>query len=248
MNPYYGVERLALALSWSKNKTKRIKALAKIEVLKRTKNITTKKSEAEIAAPENALKPYMMPVNPSQPWKKFSFALMTKINVWCQDFTYLKYRGQWLYLATIIDLPTRRIVGWNLSFYHNSDLVCQALQNALHAHSPPEILYDDRGSEYLSYKMRDLCQRNKITLSCSSPASPWQNGFKESFYSNFKLELSSFNHFSDLGQVIEYVAYRVYYYNNHRIHTALKMSPQTYAVKLNLENLRTDKLLQKLGG
>lgn len=194
----------------------------------------------------------MIPVDSNKPWKKVSFKTMTdpKLNIWCQDFTYLKYQNQWLYLATIIDLATRRIMGWSIGYYHDANLVCQALENALNVYSPPTILHDDQGSEYLSFKMKNLCQSHNITLSCTSPHSPWQNGFKESFYSNFKAELGSLNSFTDLALVLEHIGQTIFYYNNKRIHTALKMSPQAYANKLEgkSNNFRIDKLLQKIGG
>jgi putative transposase len=94
---------------------------------------------------------------------------------------------------------------------------------------PPPILHSDQGSEYLSYLLQGLCQKLEIILSCSDKGSPWQNGFKERFYSTLKDELGSVTRFKDLSELYEGIALTIYYYNHKRIHTALKMSPVAYA-------------------
>lgn len=125
----------------------------------------------------------------------------------------------------------------------------------LSKHSPPAILHSDQGSEYLSYKHRDLCVCLAIQLSCSAAGKPWQNGFMERWFGNFKLELGAPAQFDDLAKLHEGVAMQVYYYNHKRIHTALKMSPVAYAEQLkNQERHGTtqlkssDKVLQEVGG
>jgi putative transposase len=71
---------------------------------------------------------------------------------WVQDFTYLWFQGHWHYLAVVLDLKTRRVVGWALGLSHTSELTLAAVQDALHKYSPPTILHSDQGTEYLSYK------------------------------------------------------------------------------------------------
>ena len=140
--------------------------------------------------------------------------------------------GMWIYVATILDLKTRRILGWSLGLRHDKDLVHRAILDALSKYSPPPILHSDQGSEYLSYRLRDLCNKLEIELSCSDKGSPWQNGFKERFYSTLKDELGQVNRFKDLSELYEGVALTIYYYNHKRIHTSLKMSPIAYAKQL----------------
>lgn len=157
---------------------------------------------------------------------------MVESGAWAQDFTHIWFMGMWVYVATVEDLRTRRIVGWSMGLRHDAELVHRAVLDALSKYPPPAILHSDQGSEYLSYRLRDLCQKLEIELSCSDKASPWQNGFKERFYGTLKDELGPVSRFEDLSQLYEGLALTIYYYNHKRIHTALKMSPAAYAASL----------------
>lgn len=157
---------------------------------------------------------------------------MAESGAWVQDFTHIWFMGMWVYVATVEDLKTRRIVGWSMGLRHDADLVHRAVLDALSKYSPPPILHSDQGSEYLSYRLRDLCDKLEIELSCSDKASPWQNGFKERFYGTLKDELGPVSRFADLTQFYEGLALTIYYYNHKRIHTALRMSPAAYAASL----------------
>jgi putative transposase len=75
-----------------------------------------------------------------------------------------------------------------------------------------------------------------IKISVSKKASPWENGYQESFFGRFKEEFGDFNRFETDGELIEEIYHRVHYYNNDRIHTAIKMPPVVYA-KLISDNL-----------
>ncbi|PIS35730.1 MAG: hypothetical protein COT36_00685 [Parcubacteria group bacterium CG08_land_8_20_14_0_20_38_56] len=105
--------------------------------------------------------------------------------VWVSDFTYLPYYGRFVYLATLEDIFTRQIVGWEASVRHNTDLVAQALLNALKHYPAPGISHSDQGSEYRSQIYLNLLKSFNVQPSMSEKASPWQNGHKESFYSGF---------------------------------------------------------------
>jgi putative transposase len=177
-----------------------------------------------------------------------SYKAMTSVGAWVQDFTYLKFQGAWYYLAVVLDVETRQIVGWRLGASHSSDLTYAAMLDALSKYPPPAIPHSDQGSEYLSYKHRDLCARYEIQLSCSAAGKPWQNGFMERFFGGFKLELGRLTKFTDLDRLHEGIAGQVYYYNTKRIHTALKMSPAAYAAGLKTKTKSSDKVLQKMGG
>ena len=107
--------------------------------------------------------------------------------VWAQDFTYLYFAGSWWFVATVIDLFTREILGFAFSRHHNKYLILDALREALGTGRKPGILHSDQGSEYRAYDYWDLLKAYGILPSYSKKASPWQNGFQESFYSNFKL-------------------------------------------------------------
>lgn len=232
LNPYYGVARIAIELEWNEKKARRIRNLSGITVARRTKRRKSRSTRPEIAAPDNVLKAYADLKDDSRPQDGQSYARMIESGAWVQDFTYIWFMNMWVYVATVLDLKTRRIVGWSVGLRHTSELVHGALLDALSKHQPPKILHSDQGSEYLSYKLRDLCQKMEILFSCSDKSSPWQNGFKERFYGTLKDELGQVSRFKDLAQLHEAIALTIYYYNHKRIHTALKMSPAAYAALL----------------
>jgi putative transposase len=228
----YGVRRLALHLGWSVNKTRRLMRQAGITVTVRKKAWRPSVRKPEIQAPANALAP---------------FTDQTMSDAWVQDFTYLYFQGAWLYLAVVLDLRTRQIVGWQLGTRHTSELTFEALLDALSKHPPPVILHSDQGSEYLSQKHRLLCDKLEVTLSCSDRGSPWQNGYLESFFGRFKDDLGPLSRFAGLPELHEGVALAIHYYNTQRIHTSLKMSPAAYAAQLKRQAAVSDNVLQKVG-
>lgn len=92
--------------------------------------------------------------------------------VWVSDFTYLPYYGKFIYLATLEDVFTRKIVGWEVSIRLNTDLVAQALLNALKHYPAPEIAHSDQGSEYRSQIYLNLLKSFNIQPSMSEKARP----------------------------------------------------------------------------
>lgn len=149
--------------------------------------------------------------------------------VWAGDFTYIPWRGDFIYLATILDLFTREIVGWHIGECHTADLVIQAFLDAtVRTGQCPQIFHSDQGSEYVSGHYELLLANLHVRASQSKKGSPWENGFQESFYNQFKLELGKSTRFNDLGELVEAVHAQLGYYNGRRIHSALKMPPTTY--------------------
>jgi len=219
-------------LHWNHKKARRIRNLAGVTAAKRSKKRRSRPGVAEVTAPVNALKSYADFKDELRPQDGQSYARMVESGAWVQDFTHVVFRGMWVYIATVLDLKTRRIVGWSVSLHHDSDLVHKAVLDALSKYPAPPILHSDQGSEYLSYKLRDLCLKMEIELSCSDKGSPWQNGFKERFYGTLKDELGATSRFNDLAGLYEGIAMTIYYYNHKRIHTALRMSPAAYAATL----------------
>lgn len=245
LHPFYGVDRLALCLGWNKKKTRRIRTLAGVVVPTHTKKRRSSRSAApEIAAPPNALQRYARLKDELRPQDGQSYADMVNAHAWVQDFTYLWFERHWYYLAVVLDLKTRQVVGWRLGTRHTSELTHEALLDALSKHPAPAILHSDQGSEYLSYKHQDLCDKMEIQLSASTKASPWQNGYMERWFGGFKREVRNLAQYKDLAALHEAVAMHIYYYNHQRIHSALKMSPAAYAASLN----KRDKVFAEGGG
>jgi transposase InsO family protein len=246
-HPFYGVERLAIHLDWNQKKARRIRTLAGVVIARPGKKRHSSSAPAEIAAAPNALKHFAVFRDEQRPQAGFSYAGMVHSGAWVQDFTHLRFMGEEHYLAVVLDLRTRQVVGWRLGTRHSSELTLAAVLDALSKHPSPTILHSDQGTEYLSYKHQELCARMEITLSCSTRASPWQNGFMERWFGNFKLELGNISRHRDLAQLHEAVALAIYYYNTKRIHSALKMSPAAYAATLKQSSDGKDRVLQKMG-
>lgn len=148
--------------------------------------------------------------------------------LWASDFTYFWYKKKWFYLCTILDIFNREVIGVSFSANHDKELVLSALRDALDKNPAPLYIHSDQGSEYQSYAYFDMLKEYKIKVSFSDKASPWQNGYQESFYSEFKKDLGDVSRFETLGEFIEGLYQQIYYYNHKRIHTALSMPPSLF--------------------
>lgn len=146
--------------------------------------------------------------------------------VWASDFTFIKFQGTFLYLATIIDVYTREIVGWQVSTVHDTKLVLGAVKHATQrTQTVPVYLHSDQGSEYDATAYEEYVSAKGIRISMSHKNSPWENAFQESFYSQFKVDLGFVEQYETIEELVEAIYQTVCYYNNQRIHTSLKMAP-----------------------
>lgn len=157
----------------------------------------------------------------------------TSNNIWVSDFTYLPFHGSWIYLATIMDLFDRKIVGWSLLTSHSVQLTLTALIDAIEKSSLPDIIHSDQGREYTAKAYINFVEGLKIRISMSHKGCPWENGYQESFYSQFKVDLGDPNRFQTLGELAVAVYHQIHYYNNLRIHTKLKMPPNQFSQQHN---------------
>jgi transposase InsO family protein len=109
---------------------------------------------------------------------------------WVGDITYIETGEGWLYLACVMDLASRRIVGWSMSERIKADLVCNALKSAYGLRKPTEglIMHSDRGSQYASDSHRRLIKNYKMIQSMSRKANCWDNAAMESFFKTLKVE------------------------------------------------------------
>lgn len=226
---HYGYRRVAIELGISKNRAQRLLKTYGLNP-KPSPHQRHYKSHSSIRpAPRNVLKEDgIIAIRPNY--------------VWACDFTYLWCLGRWYYLATVIDVFSREIVGWNISIHHDTELILGALYDALSKQQTPAVLHFDRGSEYLSGKHLDLMDSLEITPSASALGSPWQNGFQERFYGSFKTELGSLKNISSEGELYEKVALTLNYYNTRRIHTKLKTNPQQYRQNYNTAHSTKEQL------
>jgi transposase InsO family protein len=149
--------------------------------------------------------------------------------VWAGDFTYFWHVDRFWYLATVIDVHTREILGWHVANHHTTALVMEAFKDAVRrTGTAPAWFHSDQGSKYVSGAYESLLAMYGTKASQSRKSSPWQNGFQESFYSQFKLELGDVRRFAHVGELIEAVHGQIAYYNTRRIHSAIKMPPVMY--------------------
>ena len=109
-------------------------------------------------------------------------------SVWAGDITFIPTSVGWLYLAVVIDLCSRRVVGWSLADHMRSDLVLDALNQALGTRSPNRtIFHSDRGSQYASTLFRKVLSKAGMRQSMSARANPYENAWTESFIGTLKL-------------------------------------------------------------
>jgi transposase InsO family protein len=140
------------------------------------------------------------------------------------DITYISTGEGWLYLATVIDLYSRKIVGWSMADTMKVSLVNDALKMAIRHRNPPEGLlwHTDRGSQYASYSHKDLLKQHGIVQSMSRKGNCWDNAVAESFFKTLKGDLIYKTYFYTKKQaqqeIFEYIEF---YYNRTRSHSYL---------------------------
>ena len=144
--------------------------------------------------------------------------------LWVADITYIETRQGWLYLAAILDLYSRKIVGWAMSQCIDTSLVLKALAMALlHRHPPANLLiHSDRGVQYASADYRQALHQAGLVASMSRRANCYDNATMESFWSTLKLELVYRRDFATRSQACtEIFDYIESFYNRQRAHSAL---------------------------
>ena len=150
--------------------------------------------------------------------------------VWVGDITYLRTRQGWMYLAVIVDLFSRKVVGWSLRERMSAELVCEALDAAVEQRCPPPglIFHSDRGSQYASRAFRRRLWRYRMRQSMSRKGNCWDNAVAESFFATLKKELVRDHAFATRATarsaVFEYIEI---FYNRRRAHSLLNYATPT---------------------
>jgi transposase InsO family protein len=227
-HPAYGARRVGWALGMNRKKTQRLMRLHRLEP-KLRRGFRLMKLD-DLGRPETQVENVLKTICPIQPNV-----------VWAGDFTYIWFIDRW-YVATVIDVYTREIVGWHIANHHTTSLIVDAFQDAARrAGTSPKYFHSDQGSEYVSGAYESLLQSYGTEPSHSRKGSPWQNGYQESFYSNFKLELGDVRRFEHVGQLVEAVHGQIRYYNHDRIHSAHRMPPVAFRQRVT-QRLTTDQI------
>jgi len=165
------------------------------------------------------------------------FASAAPDRVWVGDITHIPTREGWLYLATVLDVCSRRVVGWAMASQQTRELAERALEMAIvHRRPAPHVvLHHDRGSQYTSARYRAKVEAANMVMNMSRPGMPYDNAKAESFFSTLKLELIPDKTFLSRGAarlaVFDYIES---FYNRTRMHSALGyQSPAQYEEQFN---------------
>lgn len=160
------------------------------------------------------------------------FDVEKKNRVYVSDITYIWTQEGWLYLAVVIDLYSRKVVGWSMSSRMKARMVCDALKMAMWQRRPEAglIHHSDRGVQYASREFRQLLETNGFKGSMSRKGDCWDNAVAESFFGSLKQERVQWRNYQTRYEaqqdILEYISM---FYNSHRLHSYLDyQSPNQY--------------------
>lgn len=155
--------------------------------------------------------------------------------LWVADFTYIRTATKWLYLAIVLDVYSRRVVGWSMREDMAAVLVMDALRMALERRSAGGLIHhSDHGTQYSCEEFRQLCAARGVSISMGSAGDAYDNAMAESFFATLKCELIHRRRFAHPAQARnEIFSYIEGWYNPHRRHSALNyLSPMEYEMRM----------------
>jgi len=213
-HPFYGHRRIALVLGVNHKATERIMRLYGLRP-----RAFKKRRKAPYSGPARDPTPNLLkllcPIAPDV--------------AWAGDFTEFRFHGAKIYLATVIDVYTRELLGWQLSKRHNTRLVMDAMEHAVRRRGKaPHLFHSDQGSEYTGLECTAWIVSHGIRPSWSPKGKPWNNGHQESFYNTLKKEVGNLGALETIPDLYTALAEYICYYNEDRIHLRLKMTPTQY--------------------
>ena len=215
----YGSRRLCAVLRSQglhigRYRVRRLMREHRLRALWRRKFVHTTDSGHALPVPSNVLARRFDPSHANQ--------------AWVSDITYIRTRSGWLYLAVVLDLYARKVVGWAMAPTMHAELVCAALQLAIAQRQPAPglIVHSDRGSQYASALHQALLARHGLVGSMSRKANCWDNAVMERFFLSLKTERvwqrDYANHAEAMTAIAEYI---VAFYNSVRLHSKLGNLP-----------------------
>jgi putative transposase len=226
----YGSRRMKVALNClgypvSRDKARQLMREANVQVRHRKKFKATTNSNHKQPVYDNLLQ------------RQFDVAQIDTAYV--ADITYVWTREGWLYLAVVIDLYSRKVVGWSMSSRMKAQLVCDALRMAIWRRRPKAglIHHSDRGSQYAGKDFRRLLKAHGYQGSMSRKGDCWDNAVAESFFGSLKQERVQWRHYQTRYEaqqdILDYIAM---FYNGYRLHSTLGyMSPNEYEKQLPMK-------------
>ena len=223
----YGVRRMKRALNAlgypvGKQRTRALMKAAGVSVKRRKKYKVTTNSNHKQPVFDNVLTRDFATQQPDQAYVSY--------------ITYIWTQEGWLYLAVVIDLFSRKVVGWSMSSSMTAQLVCDALTMALWQRKPKAGLlhHSDRGSQYASRQFRQLLKTHRVTGSMSRKGDCWDNAVVESFFGTLKQERVQWRHYQTRHaaqqDILQYITM---FYNSQRLHSYLDYrSPSQYEAEM----------------
>lgn len=169
---------------------------------------------------------HSLPVSPNVLARQFNPACANQ--AWVADITYIRTRSGWLYLAVVLDLFARKVVGWAMAPNMHASLVCQALQLAIAQRRPAPglVVHTDRGSQYASEAHQALLSKHGYVGSMSRKGNCWDNAVMERFFLNLKMERVWQRDYANHAEAtIDIADYIVSFYNSVRLHSTLGNLP-----------------------
>lgn len=215
----YGSRRLgavlrAQGLCIGRHRVRRLMRENRLRALWRRKFVHTTDSGHALPVSDNLLARRFNPSGPDQ--------------AWVSDITYIRTRSGWLYLAVVLDLYARKVVGWAMAPTMHAELVCAALQLAIAQRRPAPglIVHSDRGSQYASALHRALLTRHGLVGSMSRKGNCWDNAVMERFFLSLKTERAWQRDYANHAEAMTDIAdYIVGFYNSVRLHSTLGNLP-----------------------
>jgi transposase InsO family protein len=203
----------------------------RVRRIMKQKNLVAKARKKFKVTTTQSTRPYRVADN----LLKQNFMVNAPNVAWVSDITYVRTSEGWLYVATVIDLFSRKVVGLAISQRINKDLVLRALSQAVKARKPPHalVVHSDRGSQYTSKAYWKLAEKFKIKLSMSAKGCCYDNAVAESFFHTLKLAVVHGHNYRTRNQatrcIFEYIEC---FYNTTRAHSTLDyLSPNEFEAK-----------------
>jgi transposase InsO family protein len=214
-NPGYGSPRVAIALKINEKRAARVMRKYGLRPARRAKTPYKPADQGRESLEYPCILSLLSPIAPDV--------------VWASDFTFICYRGAFVYLCTVIDVFTGEVLGFNISRTHDANFVLLAIRRAIERTGiVPQWFHSDQGSEYASSIVRTFLVSRGVKISMNPKSAPWCNGSQESFFGRFKVEFGEFDRFDTYAELLEELYQQLHYFTFERIKTKLKMSPAEF--------------------
>ncbi len=223
-HPGYGSPRVAIALKINKKRAARVMRKYGLKPARRSQTPRKPNDVGREPSKHKNILGILSPIAPNL--------------VWASDFTFISFRGEFIYLCTVIDVFTGEVLGFNISRRHDAAFVRLAIERAVRKTGiMPSYLHSDQGSEYASQEVSAWLIDRGVSISMNPKGSPWCNGSQESFFGRFKVEFGDFERFDTYADLLEELYCQLNYFSNLRIKTKLKMPPAEFREKWEQKNI-----------